>query len=236
MYLLARHVHLCRTTNHCVLLDLRADRYLCVDRPSFDALTPWLQGWPDVGGAISGDIECTDASTVALAGELLTRGILTTHAAEGKAALPAEGTTAKRELPLKQARISGLRGVAFILPFFIACHMAEARLRKSLETTIEHVARRKRHHAYASRTTSLAAIEDLALVFAALRLFYPREYLCLFDSLALIEFMNFFKIFPEWIFGVTADPFNAHCWVQADGVLLNDTKSRLAEYNIIMRV
>jgi len=177
-----------------------------------------------------------DAGIIALTDELLSRGILTTQPEYGKAAAPANGEpTASHELALRHARISGLRAVAFFAPFFFACRTAEARLKKPLAVTIEHIAKRKREHR-SSKSCSPTRKQTLALAFAALRLFYPREYLCLFDSLALIEFLSLFNIFPEWIFGVTADPFNAHCWIQADDVLLNDTKSRVAEYNIIMRV
>jgi hypothetical protein len=74
------------------------------------------------------------------------------------------------------------------------------------------------------------------LVFERLRLFYPRSYLCLFDSLALIHFLARFDVYPDWVFGVNADPFEAHCWVQAGNVVLNDTVARVSGFTPIMVV
>jgi hypothetical protein len=73
-------------------------------------------------------------------------------------------------------------------------------------------------------------------VFDSLRLFYPRPYLCLFDSLALIHFLARFGLYPDWVFGVQADPFEAHCWVQAGSVVLNDTVERVSAFTPIMYV
>jgi hypothetical protein len=47
----------------------------------------------------------------------------------------------------------------------------------------------------------------------------------MFDSLALVEFLAQWHIFPDWVFGVRVDPFEAHCWVQAVEVVLSDTLS-----------
>ena len=63
-----------------------------------------------------------------------------------------------------------------------------------------------------------------------------RSYLCLFDSLALIHFLARFRVFPDWVFGVTADPFEAHCWVQTGGVVLNDTVERVSAFTPIMSI
>jgi Transglutaminase-like superfamily len=38
------------------------------------------------------------------------------------------------------------------------------------------------------------------------------------------------------VFGVNADPFEAHCWVQAGSVVLNDTLGRVSSFTPIMSV
>lgn len=63
---------------------------------------------------------------------------------------------------------------------------------------------------------------ELVSIFHALRPFYVRRYRCLFDSLCLIEFLATFGHFPQWVFGVKAAPFGAHCWVQKDRCVLNE--------------
>jgi hypothetical protein len=69
-----------------------------------------------------------------------------------------------------------------------------------------------------------------------LRPLYPRDYLCLFDSLALIEFLAQHGLYPTWVFGVTSDPFMAHCWVQEGDTLLNDTVAHVGQFVPLMTV
>jgi len=59
---------------------------------------------------------------------------------------------------------------------------------------------------------------------------------CLFDSLALSHFLAFFSLFPQWIFGVQMRPFVAHCWLQHEDVVLNDTAERVRDYVPVMSV
>jgi hypothetical protein len=77
-----------------------------------------------------------------------------------------------------------------------------------------------------ARTSSPGTTErtiNLTHIYHSLRPLYPRDYLCLFDSLALIEFLSYWEIFPNWVFGVLIDPFKAHCWVQDGKLVLADT-------------
>jgi hypothetical protein len=59
---------------------------------------------------------------------------------------------------------------------------------------------------------------------------------CLHDSLAVLEFLARHQLFPSWVFGVRARPFAAHCWVQHDGFVCNDTVEHVSGYVPIMVV
>lgn len=72
--------------------------------------------------------------------------------------------------------------------------------------------------------------------FQYLRPYYIRKYLCLYDSLALLEFLAHYRIFPQWVFGVTGQPFNAHCWIQESDCVLNDTLEHVRGFTPIMAV
>ncbi len=76
----------------------------------------------------------------------------------------------------------------------------------------------------------------MARVFLKYRPLFPRDYLCLFDSLALVRFLSGYDLYPDWVFGVQEDPFRAHCWVQAGEVVLNDHLDNVAVYTPIMTV
>jgi hypothetical protein len=82
----------------------------------------------------------------------------------------------------------------------------------------------------------IARATQLVSVFNCLRLFYPRPYLCLFDSLALLEFLAHHGLSPKWIFGVRGEPFEAHCWLQTRETVLNDTVERASSYYTIMTI
>nr|WP_242069275.1 lasso peptide biosynthesis B2 protein [Paenibacillus dendritiformis] len=59
--------------------------------------------------------------------------------------------------------------------------------------------------------------------FRLARRYVPIEPLCLLDSLALLKFLAKRGLHADLIFGVTSDPFSAHCWLQSGGLVLNDT-------------
>jgi hypothetical protein len=162
-----------------------------------------------------------DASV--LAGELLAEGLLTRSAAGCGALHPPEVVQPRELLSGARDTMSAL-DAARLLPWFLkACAVADYSLRRS---ALGHICSRiKRRKAMAARTVSHARLEKLTGVFQVLRPFYPRPYLCLFDSLALLEFLAYWTLFPAWVFGVSVDPFEAHCWVQQDTLVLCDTVS-----------
>jgi hypothetical protein len=59
---------------------------------------------------------------------------------------------------------------------------------------------------------------------------------CLYDSLALLEFLARYRIYPDWVFGVQTRPFAAHCWVQQGDIVFNDTVEHVTGYSPIMIV
>jgi hypothetical protein len=52
----------------------------------------------------------------------------------------------------------------------------------------------------------------------------------------LLHYLAPLGIFPEWVFGVQADPFLAHCWVQQAGFVFNDQPDRVRAFSPIMVV
>jgi hypothetical protein len=79
-------------------------------------------------------------------------------------------------------------------------------------------------------------LREMVETFGRLRPYYPRAYLCLFDSLALVNFLAPYGAFPQWVYGVRLNPFAAHCWVQDSGVVLNDVVENVREYTPLMVV
>lgn len=69
--------------------------------------------------------------------------------------------------------------------------------------------------------------------FVAMRPWWPRKRKCLFESIALADFLAAEGVGADIVFGVMARAFEAHCWLEFDGVVLNDDLERVAPYRVI---
>src|SRR5262249_26820255 len=103
-----------------------------------------------------------------------------------------------------------------VIAFFSSMHAAARILRTRPISAIVEAAKRRKARAPQARDRS--EIERRTVVFARLRPWYPHSYWCLLEALALLEFLARAHVFPDWIFGVQAQPFGAHCWLEADGL------------------
>jgi hypothetical protein len=240
-FFLQSHVYICRGKRHWVILDVNRDKYLCVDRGQFEALGPSLKGW-EASTSRSTSLGQPDAApvpeeAVALASGLFDLGILSDRATHAKDARPTSYPLPTEAIdpdsPVHSRRSSGAHAASF----FASSVRASRELRRQrFQLTVEAVRARKSRNASRAGPADIERARSLMLVFERLRLFYPRSYLCLFDSLALIHFLARFDVYPDWVFGVNADPFEAHCWVQAGNVVLNDTLARVSGFTPIMSV
>ena len=69
-----------------------------------------------------------------------------------------------------------------------------------------------------------------ARAFERLVVWLPVSGKCLVRSFLLLRFLHHSGLTAEWVFGVAVWPFKAHCWLEADGVALDDAPERLAAY------
>lgn len=234
---LQSHIFLCPAKRHWVILDVNRDKYLCVQRRLLEALGPRLQGWEGGAGAEARNAAVPAEEALALANQLMSLGILSEHSEGAKDAravvYPRPTEALDLDLPRRQRRLPGIHAPAFFASSMRASRQLGTRRFQSI---VESVRERKACHAGRAGPFDLARARSLVAVFERWRLFYPRSYLCLFDSLALIHFLARFHVYPDWVFGVAAEPFEAHCWVQAGNVVLNDTVERVSAFTPIMHV
>ncbi len=236
-FLLSKHVFLSLVDDYCVFLDLKKDRYLSIERSKTRAFEHLIAGWPrdcqDNELAIgSRRMSSDDASVLALAD----RGLLTRDPSKGKGvvtvALPAP-TSARSRRDLSTPITLSSRDVE---AFMIASIRAATMLRwQSIESTVRRVQERKVSRS-SDNALDIDETERLLAVFETLRPFFPAKYLCLFDSLVLLEFLAINRLFPDWIFGVRVKPWHAHCWLQQSDLVLNDALHRVRSFTPIMVV
>ncbi len=230
------HVFLCRGKRHWVILDVNRDKYICVDRRQFEELGPSLQGWAAPADT-SGATAAVPNGGLALAKDLLALEILSERPVCAKDALPTDYSLPTEAIDTDLPECSPRSSWAHAMSFFTSCARASRELRgQRFQSIVEFVRARKARNTRCHGSFDIQRARSLVSVFDRLRLFYPRSYLCLFDSLALVHFLSRFRIYPDWVFGVNADPFEAHCWIQAGSVVLNDTVQRVSSFTPIMYI
>ncbi len=236
-YFLNPHVHLCVTEDHVVLLDLQRDKYIGIGPGQMEALAAQIKGWPAGSRGQAGEPVRPEPGTPAKSPltKMIDSGMLTTDPAVGKDARPLvlpqpETTLTEADLESRPDPTAGQ-----IAGFIGASIVARLSLRwRPIQSVVTHVQRRKHRRAGA---VDLAKARELVEAFLYLRplLFGARDE-CLYDSLALIEFLARHGVFPTWVFGVQTRPFLAHSWVQHEGIVFNDTPDYVHRFTPIMAI
>jgi hypothetical protein len=234
-YFLSKHVFICSADDFVFILDLRQDKYFALDAVKSRSLSAWVAGWPICGG--EGATLRTQGA--ALARRLLDKGILSMEAASGKSATPVSLATAVTQLPDQESsRIHIVRQVlpacVFVMTWLVACVQFRCyRLERLIETiTAKRCALRDE-----ARLFDYSRAQRLLRVARRLRPFLltSRDG-CLFESFVLVKFLAVYGLYPCWVFGIRASPFGAHCWIQHDGTVLNDTVEHIKRLTPILLV
>ena len=234
-YYLQKDAYFCLSGRHCVILDAKTDRYLGVDRREFELLSLQFEHEAE---AASPPISSPGfrPPTCTLVDELVAAGILTMDRKNSKQILPTSFVLPVTNLLDADYRPPTLAELWALPPFIAGCMQSQHWLNRQIFhatlTTVQSRAARGRH----KQRLSAERLHALVSTFRSLRMYFPHKYLCFFDSLALLNFLAFYGSYPTWVFGVQAEPFCAHCWVQQDNVLLNDTVERVSMYTPIMTV
>ena len=226
-YFLPSHVYFCFRGESIVFLDLSRDNYILVTGDAAIALRAVTVN-PHADGHGSKAIS-------ALRG-LLDAGLLTTDPNLGRCLTPTETSLAMDQLDDPDVLLDVEVTAGHVWRFIQACISSAVRQRwSSLEDIVSAVEHRKARHAFLT-PLDIAKARDLTTLFQRLRCFFPVNYLCLYDSLALIEFLARYNIFPTWVFGIKLEPWAAHCWVQEAGFTFNEGVEEATKYTPIMTI
>ncbi|MGH8195877.1 MAG: lasso peptide biosynthesis B2 protein [Woeseiaceae bacterium] len=234
-YQLAQNVFFCFSGSHLVFLDLPRNKYFCLNAHNTRLATHLFPGLADRNDNSSGpdsiDIR-KEAQRVAAA--LVERGLLTQGDTKCGEAQPLRIQTVRRVAVCERMGREPAVRIGHLTTFFHASLKASWKLRwySMLRTVRSIVAQKDRR--IEPHSVNQQVLSDLVRIFHRLRPFYGRKYLCLYDSLALLQFLAAYRLFPQWVFGVKAEPFGAHCWVQEGDCVLNDAVEFVREYTPIM--
>jgi hypothetical protein len=236
-YALADHVFVCLNGEHLVLLDLKEDRYWALEASQTAGFESLVDGWPVKVAGAADSADSPSPETAAAVEVLVGRGLLTQAVPPGKDATPVTATLPMRELVSESDTAAGPRSGSWIT-FFTASAFAKLALRTwPFERVIRRVKRRKELLGPNAIPLDAERARKLVEAFARYRVFlFSSKDECLYDSLALIEFLARYGIYPQWVFGVQTRPFAAHCWVQHGDIVFNDTVEHVSGYTPIMVV
>lgn len=237
-YWLAKHIYLCSTDDHVVILDLKADRYVALSHSQSDALSSIVAGWPrrNKNDKTAHDVD-------AITTRLLREGVLTTEPALGKDAGPArytEPATPLVETALLHTLLDEAPRPPQITPrdFLRLASAYIGVLIRMQWRSLEHIVNdvKARRAAMASDASlDIPKARQLVTKFRLMRaLFYGARDKCLLDSYVLVEFLAKYRVYPAWVFAVQTRPFKAHCWLQQDDLVFNDTVEHVGNYSPIM--
>lgn len=233
---LADDVFVCVVDGHAVFLDLGKDDYSAI--PLRSAVEIGQAECSAMVAALAQEFEFHRADLSAAG--LVSEGRSDAHRLADFLSLPpASGHFLGRD----DARCFGFStlrpnrpkfGIVDLVRFYLACWKASRLLKRRHISQI--VARVRRRKGRAPVDVRLDELRRQLLIFRRLRPWYPRSYLCLWEAVALLEFLARRRLFPEWVFGVQIEPFGAHCWLQTADKVLNDDTEYAQQFTPIMAV
>jgi hypothetical protein len=213
------HATLCIASNRMILLDVRQDRYLMMP----DRINRDLRSWLEEDAATTAPTrfrQLLEQNDVLRQGD----GYLT-NARPFTVTIPQTlaGPQTGREI------VSGCDLVR------IAALVTATRLAlrwKPLHQILRGMARRPA----LTRDSKSSGIPAAVGRYDRARIYVPFTRRCLLDSLAMHVWLRRHHEHSELVFGVTGQPFAAHCWLQNGGVILNDTYERVSRFTPILAV
>jgi hypothetical protein len=171
--------------------------------------------------------------------KILGAGMLTTDPNAGKEAKPVEMVRA--DAPLVEDDLEVQPAVTFrhVVRFLRASLIAALEMKwRTTERIIAGAnARKQRKQSAAATPMDLDTARRAVGAFIRLRpLLFGAQDACLYDSLALVRYLSYYRIFPTCVIGVQTGPFAAHCWVQEGAVVFNDAPEYVRRYTPILAV
>lgn len=236
------HIHVCVTGDGSVILDVKRDKYLGLGREETEILAATVSGWPAPlwPRRPSSEKEAALRAAEQICAPLVADGVLE-RVAEGSVArvvvtlkeMRGEWVSIGDELEVR-GRLS-LRNVGNFVAAYTWARWALAL--RPFSTVVEEIEECKRAAVRKGAAWHPNAVAGLVDVFRQLRPFvFAAEGRCLLHAVTLMKFLCRFGLGPEWVIGVTTQPWGAHSWVQWSRFLLDSNPEKVCAFTPIMVV
>lgn len=234
-YQLANDAYVCLANDLLVFSKLHDDRYCCLNRANTYAALQVFREFPLPKNSRCANHQVADEELKGVVLRALAdAGLVVGGDRHGKAFAPFRISVPTTNVSLRGLPAGSRTGIRHWESFLRATIKASWSLRRQpIHRIVCNVAER---HGRINKPDSknVDRLRKLTSIFHGLRPYYPRGYLCRFDSLALIEFLAGYEQYPIWVFGVKSQPFGAHCWVQDGSCVLNDSVDYVSRFTPIM--
>lgn len=213
------HATACVASGKLILLDVRQDRYFLAPAAVAEVMERWLRsgGGLQVPAAV---IRLFRQSGIARTAEQALMTADRERLEIPRTLASAEHISCPSPLP-DATRVAAIVGVTWL----------ELRLRP-LQAILTRRTRRDLPKASARVERLIAG----SAAYDSARKFSPFARNCLLDSLALDTWLGRGSGDRQLVFGVTGQPFAAHCWLQTGQAILNDSYERVSRYTPILAI
>jgi hypothetical protein len=206
----------CIASGRVLFLDVRRDRYFALPPAANERFAAWLTR--SGGGRLPEEHETLLARLKIIEQD-------TGHTATPCTITRARAVDAETLPPLRIGPGTALRvGSAVVKAAREVRH-------RPLAMMLDH-RRQKR----ALRESSNSALTTRLAQFRAVRPLIPVPRTCLHDCLALLDWLGPSARDVQLVFGVSAFPFGAHCWLQAEGRVIDDHPESPSRYQPILHL
>jgi hypothetical protein len=245
---IAAHVHVCVTGDGSVVLDLARDKYLGLGPLESELLAGAVSGWPTPSWTpvLDGAGTCEEdarrlCESLAADGLLASGGGATTMPASEQVRIDmqADWDSVGDELEVR-SRLRAQHVLQFIWAYLSAWYSIR---RRPLLETVETVRAKKRSGLGAVCAVHPGDPDDIFRVAAMVDVFrrlrpwvFAPEGRCLVHALTLINFSRGWQVYPDWVIGVSTQPWGAHSWVQWGKFLIDTNPEKVCQFTPILVV
>lgn len=208
---LRRDVHLARIGPDVVLLDAGQGDYFCM---------------ADAAHAFGLEDEAVRILDPSLVSEALDLGLVGEGRSFATPLPPAPVADLARHAGRRPSWSDGLKAFRAYMTILTRYHG------RSFPELLAYAAR----HRQDAPTAAISSLADTVTVFRQLLPWAPFPGVCLYRSFFLLSFLRRYGFDATWVFGVQTWPFEAHCWLQAGDVVLDDRLDHVRPFTPILAV
>lgn len=211
-YRLREGLSFCEIDNHLIFLDVQNDLYFRLPECAERAFIAHINGRDPIDTELS---------------ELLETEILVDEPSRSDsiAATRIEGPS--RSAVEAEPSPHRLRFIAYLEVLAIVWSTRRRLRKQKLRDVIDKIIAGRQHWTDVSDIAEARIMEERLRIAASLfrhaRRYVPVQASCLLDSLSMMRFLSRRRLPARLVFGVTLEPFSAHCWVQQEDLALNET-------------